>query len=529
MAEASLQNKLDEVAGMLRRGAVDSARVALNELNAEFPGQPEVLRQLAIACLRSGRNDAAERHMREVVRLNPESPMSASDLAHVLLTLERADEALDLLLPHAPAVAHRPGNPESAIFHFNLARAYKSLSRAGEAAESLRITLDIQPGHPAALVMMGDLQKALGDTDAAAGHYREAMRRYPADGSAWWSLSNLKSMDFTGCEFEDLKKQAGASHHGQQRIFFEFALARAYEQREDPDNAFVHYQRGNLEKRKQESWDREGFSRWMGSLRSAMSELKPAPRGASLSSPRPVFLLSLPRSGSTLTEQILAAHSQVTAAGELPWIPRILADESRKRRERNQEAGLTSWAPGLTPQEWAELGADYLRHCQSWYRDTPVFTDKLPGNIPYAGVILAMLPDALIVNIRRDAMDVCWSCYRQLFMSGAGFAYDLEDLAGYWKEHRRHLEFWQEKAPDRILNLDYEALVRQPEKEIRRLLEFLDLPFEPACLRSHESDRTVNTPSASQVRQPINTSGVGHWKKYERHLGGLVAALQASD
>jgi len=338
-------------------------------------------------------------------------------------------------------------------------------------------------------------------------------------------LSNLKSGGFSDDEFEKLKQHAAVSRKGEQKVFFDFALAKAYEQRGDADRAFAYYQSGNREKRSLEPWDRQGFSQWMKSLRSAMGEVKLAPRQDVLPTPRPVFLVSLPRSGSTLTEQVLAAHSQVTAAGELPWIPRILADESSARRRNKQESGLSRWAPALSEREWQALGEQYLRHCQPWYRDTPVFTDKLPGNIPYVGVILAMLPNALIVNIRRNAMDVCWSCYRQLFVSGAEFAYDLDDLAAYWQEQQRHMDFWYKRAPDRILNLDYEALVRRPEPEIRRLLDFLDLPFEAACLNSHEAERAINTPSASQVRQAINTRGIDHWRKYEKHLGGLARAL----
>lgn len=511
---------------MLRAGAVAPALELLKRMEQAHPQSPDVMRMLGVAHLQAGRPDLAEPFFRAVLQAKQGSAMAASDLAHVLMVLDRAEEALDTLLPQVPLMRKTDAGPDAATFHFNLGRAFKMLGRSSEAAQPLRQTLAFQPGHYAALVMLGDVEKALGKNETAAEYYRKAMQMRPNDGAAWWALSNLKTSDFTDTEFAELQKLAATVEGGEQKVFFDFALARGFEQRKDRDRAFACYRSGNLEKRRLEPWDRTGFSRWMASIRDSMGKMELPPRRRTLGHSRPVFLVSLPRSGSTLTEQVLAAHSQVTAAGELPWIPKIMAEESDSRRQKGQAAGLTHWATVLNEQEWRELGNRYLQHCRNWHQDTRVFTDKLPGNIPYVGVILAMLPDALIVNIRRDAMDVCWSCYRQLFISGAGFAYDLDDLAAYWKEHEQHMAFWREKAPDRILNLDYEALVQKPEEQIRRLLAFLELPFEPACLKSHETERAVNTPSAAQVREAINTRGIGHWRKYEGHLDGLMRAIE---
>jgi hypothetical protein len=195
-------------------------------------------------------------------------------------------------------------------------------------------------------------------------------------------------------------------------------------------------------------------------------------------------------------------------------------------QSRRAGSSVAAWAAQLDASAWRRLGAEYLELCRPWYRDTPVFTDKLPGNISHVGTILRMLPDALVIHIRRDAMDVCWSCYRQLFIGGAGFANDFRDLAAYWQNQQRHMAHWQQRLPDRVLNLDYEKLVTDPERETRRLLEFVDLPFEAACLEPHTAERAVPTPSALQVRQKIHTKGIGHWQRYAHHLEELADALK---
>jgi hypothetical protein len=201
-------------------------------------------------------------------------------------------------------------------------------------------------------------------------------------------------------------------------------------------------------------------------------------------------------------------------------LPQIIAAESKTRK-----TGIADWAGRLKDREWFELGQAYLDKSSHWHRSTPVFTDKLPANFPHTGAILCMLPDALVVNVRRQPMDVCWSFYRQLFVRGSEFAYDLQDLAAYWKDHERHMAYWGERAPQRVLNLDYESLVQDPEPEIRRLLEFIGLDWEEDCLHFQRAKRAVNTPSAAQVRQAITTRGIEHWRLYEEHLAPLRKAL----
>lgn len=520
-SEREIGQGLRQATALLRSGAVEEALELLARLDREHPGREEIMRTRGIVLARQGRTSEAEPLLRELAERAPDSPDAAGDHAQVLLALNRGEEAVERLVAVRQARPDTPLAELGPVFAFNLGMACKAAGRPAEAVEPLREVLRHKPDQYAALIALGDVCKALGKIDEAGVHYREAIQVQPDIGTAWWSLSNLKSGGFTDEEANELAQRAAApGRESNQQVYFEFALATALDARGRTAEAFRHYTAGNRLKQQQSPWDRDRFSRWLDELRNAMADVPLPQRPDTFGAPRPVFIVSLPRSGSTLTEQILAAHSGVTAAGELPWLPQIVAEESRRR-----EAGVTEWAGGLDADGWQRLGQAYLDRCRRWHEDTPVFTDKLPGNLPYIGVMLAMQPDALVVGVRRDPMDVCWSCYRQLFISGSEFAYDLEDLAAYWKDADRHLEHWRQRAPDRVHVVDYESLAAGPERETRALLDFLGLPFEEACLRPQDADRAVTTASAAQVRQAIHSGGVGHWERYRDHLGVLREAF----
>jgi len=520
-----LKKSLQQAVELLRARATGPALSLLVKLESQWPDEPDLLRLLGIVLSRLGRDEEAEPRLRKVAALLPESRDAASDHANVLLNLGRADEALALMLPFAPGTSEKIASSASdATFQFNLGRAFKASGDPASSLKHFEACLRAQPRHYGALVSIGDALKALGHLEESARRFREAIAAQPGDATAWWSLANLKSGRFTDAEFEQLQVLGREGSNAEQQIYWEFALAQACDERERREEAFGHYQSGNRLKRTVEPWDRKEFRDWLRRLQAGMASTPVPARPATWGKPRPVFLVGLPRSGSTLTEQILSAHSDVSAAGELPWVPRLIAAESNRRR-----SGLDAWASMQSEREWAAMGEAYLAHTRPSHRGKAVFTDKLPGNFPYVGAILAMLPDALVINVQRSAPDVCWSCYRQLFISGAGFAYDLRDLAAYWHDHRCFMGEWQQRAPGRVLSVQYESLVREPEREIRQLLAFLDLPFEEACLRSHESQRAVSTPSAAQVRQAINAGGIGHWRRYEPFLGELVEALAAEE
>jgi tetratricopeptide (TPR) repeat protein len=505
--------RLDEARNLLSMGQPAVAESLLRRLLSDDPDNQPALRLAGMICHRMRRLDEAAATFRHRLTLAPGSPEARNDLANVLLDLGRNDEVLELLDKRLAV------NAGEAALWFNRARALKQLGRTEEAIAPLRETISLQADHAGALIMLGDASKAMGHSEQAGDCYRQAIGLQANNGVAWWSLSNLKSGGFSDDEFLQLQQRAPAST-GPQQVYFDFALARAYEDRGDYDRAFPVYERANRLRRKQQPWNADGFSVWLEKLRNSFDKVPAPPRREPPLTPRPVFIVSLPRSGSTLTEQVLAAHPSVTAASELPWIPKILMQESQAL---GMETGR--WAANADAKDWQRLGRDYMQHSAWWHRETPVFTDKLPGNFTHIGASLNMLPDALIVNVRRNARDVCLSCYRQLFIRGQEFSYDLADLASYWKDYDRHMQYWRQRAPERVYDLAYESLVREPETEVRGLLDFLGLEWDERCLRFHEAKRAVNTASAAQVRQGFNTRGIGYWERYAGHHEPLLQAL----
>ena len=518
---SEINQQLKQVAGLFRSGDSARAMSLLTALSKAHPDDVAVLRMLGISLAQQGHFEPAERSLARAAELQETSAMAASDHASALLSLNRFDAALSTLLNRQQFLEDVPSVKDRATFWFNLGRAYKQTGQASEAKQPLLNTLDIQPDHYGALISLGDVYKALGNAVDAARCFRRAIAANPADGTAWWSLSNLKADGFSDAEFEQLKQLQGAGRRPlQQQVMFEFAMASASDQRDLIDKAFRHYRAGNQLARQREPWNPGQFSHWLKTLQNSVDKTPIPDRPQQWTGPRPIFIISLPRSGSTLVEQVLAAHSQVTAASELPWVPQLVAQASAR-----QASGLANWLTTQSGGEWEALGKEYLQKCSHWTQETDVFTDKLPGNLPYIGAILKMLPQALVVGVRRDAMDVCWSCYRQLLMGGSEFLYDMESLAAYWRDFESHMDFWEQRMPDRVTTVQYEQLVSSPETETRRLLDFAGLEFEQACLSPQKAERAVNTASALQVREAIHTRGVGHWKRYEPQLGELKAAL----
>ncbi len=238
----------------------------------------------------------------------------------------------------------------------------------------------------------------------------------------------------------------------------------------------------------------------------------------------PIFILGLPRSGSTLLEQIIASHSHVEGTSELPYLGRLTQGLNRARAEG---ASYPESVRGLTPQKFQALGAEYLAHARMHRRTkAPRFIDKMPNNFPHVGFLSLILPNARIIDARRHPLDACLSCYRQLFAKGQAFTYDLTEIGEYYRQYQRMMDHWAAVLPGRLLTVQYEEVVGDFEKQVRRLLEFCGLGWEKACLKFYESERTVRTPSAEQVRQPIYARSVGHWRHYEAHLDELITVIE---
>lgn len=387
-----------------------------------------------------------------------------------------------------------------------------------EAVPILRRAVQEEPRHGPARTMLATILSSDGRVAEAEAEYRAIIdQKLVGSGSAWWGLAELKPIPLKDADIATMQRQltaAGMVDHEQAMI--RFALAIAYEHRNDYARAFAEMQKAHAIMRKTEKYDAEQFSNNLSAI------LKAFPGGGAESGvaqgDEVIFIASLPRSGSTLTEQILASHSKVEGGTELPDLTQVIMDES----DRVQQSFL-QWGATHTAQQWQKLGQEYLKRTARWRASRPISTDKGPSNWQYIGAILAMLPNAKIVIARRDPLETCLGCYRYMVWQHP-FAHDFASLARHWHEFDRAVAHWKKVYPGRIREQIYENLIADPEKQIRELLDFCKLPFEEACLNFHQTKRRVSTPSASQVREPLRND-TARAAKYGALLDPLRAAL----
>ena len=370
---------------------------------------------------------------------------------------------------------------------------YEDALQAAEAA------LRLQPSSPAALLQRSRCNKALGHAEAAAADCRTLIAAGQETARAWFSLVDLKTVPLTEAELRQLEAatvRAGVSAADRQML--DFALGKALEDAGDFTGALAVFNRANDAVRAAAPWDSAAFARRVDDIRSAFANgpvAQAEPQGREV-----IFIVGLPRSGSTLIEQVLAAHPDVEGASELPYLHQVIDAESRRRGRP-----FPAWVGQATAQDWTRLGQHYLRLSARWRLHKPTATDKLPDNWLYVGAIRAMLPEARIIDCRRDPLETCWSCYKQLFGPGlANFSYGFGSLAQYWQACEHLGDLWAGRHPQHVRIQGYEALVREPELQIRALLAFCGLPFDSACLSFQSVRRAIRTPSALQVRQPMN-------------------------
>ena len=471
----------------------DTAAGALRQARSIAPTHPEILRIEAVLEYRRGRLAEATALLKQVLAAWPDDAMALGNIGSIYADSGRTAEAL-LTLNRACQVA-----PEQAGAWFNLGKVLDAQAYVAEAEKALVNALERAPRHlPARIAHAGTLA-TLGRTDEAAAEYRLAIAQEPRSVQAWLGLVNLKTIRLDDAETAALERlHADTRLADNERTVAGFALGKVLEDAGRHADAYAVLASANAMRRRAAPWDATQFSQQIDAIAAAFASDAPPPLDASLGAPV-IFVVSLPRSGSTLVEQILAAHPDVEGASELPDLETVILEESLKRRRRFPE-----WVADATPEDWQRLGKRYLERTARWRKQRPRFTDKMPDNWLLVGAALRMLPNARVVNVRRDAVETCWSCFKQLFASGRhGYSYDLADLAETWRDYDRLSQFWSERFPERVREQSYEKLVADPEGEARALLAFCELAFDPAVLRFHEAGRSVRTASAAQVREPL--------------------------
>ena len=493
-----------------QRGA--DAEALLRAVLAQAPRHAEALRLLAIALRLQGRNAEALDCARHAAAQRPDDALiqnglataldASGDAAAAIAAFRRACE----LAPHAAELWANLGKTLGDRGHFE--EALPVLERALALGE-----------HRTTRLRLAYALRVLGRTDAAAAEYRRLLARDAADGAAWLGLASLKTRAFTPQDVGAMRSAlASARLSDDDRISTGFALAKAEEDQGDYAAAFATLATANALTRRIRPWNAREFSAHVDAVLAAFATPPAgAPNGQG---DEVVFIVSMPRAGSSLTEQILASHPRIEGAGELDDLTAVITLESQRRG-----VAFPQWVAAATAQDWQRLGAEYLERTRRWRKAGMRFTDKLPGNWSRAGAALAMLPGARVIDCRRDAVESCLSCYRQLFSEGAQpFSYDLGDIAAYWHDYDRSCRQWQRQYPQRWRTQSYEALLAAPQQQIEQLLEFCGVPFDAACLRHTETARSVRTASASQVREPLMRD-TARAAKYGALLDPLRAAL----
>ena len=495
----------------LDAGRIDQASRYLASVTAAHPDHPEVLRMLAGIQGMQGQHQESVRTMRRALAQRPDDPAYHNTLGTLLGQAGEYDAAITALR-HTCEL-----QPDMAIAWYNLGVMLVRSVRNEDALYALQQAVALDPHHMSARALLADMLRMRGETEQAETEYRRVISEQSWAGMAWWGLADLRTQCLVESDIQKMQQALREPRASDDDLMaIGFALARAYDEAGQYAESLEALASANAIAHRRRTWDRRGYSTAISSLNAAFT---PPPAGA----PRGlgeevVFIVGLPRSGSTLVEQILASHSMVNGAGELPDLPQVLAEESRRRGQH-----FPRWVNAMQPADWERLGQRYLERTAYWRKTRQRSTDKLPGNWIYLGAIRAMLPGAHIIGCQRDPLETCFSCYRQR-LDNNEYTRNFDDLASFWRDCERSLRHWHNLHPSKVLIHDYEAMLAEPTARIRELLEFCNLPFEEACLRFHENTREVRSPSATQVRQPL-TANTARTDRYGALLDPLRTAL----
>ena len=547
------------------------------------PGDPALLRLAAAGLRRTGKADEAQQLEQQAVRASTRSPehreaaraIAAGDkdkAARLLESLIAADEtdvvalvmlgsqlsagrryrqAEELLVratqaapddgPARLALAehlHRARRPAEALAQLDRlatdapnvlslrAQILRDLGRQEEEVKVLERLAAVDPGTQNHGLRLGHALRTLGRADEAIAAYRAVLAATPNEGAAWWSLANLKTVTFTDRDVALMEQGAARSDTPlNSRFQLQFALGKAFEDRKQYQRAFRHFEQGNALRLRSAGYKPEAISQWVDGSIALLTPAFYAQRADSgADSADPIFIVGMQRSGSTLVEQILDSHPAIEGTAELRDFPVIIREVGELADRRGVSFGAHLSA--MTADELRAVGEDYLARTRVYRKtDKPFFIDKMPTNWMYAGLIRLVLPKARIIDVRRHPMACCFSNWKQLYGKGLEHSYSMDHMGRYYADYARLMRHLDIVQPGTVHRLIYDRLVEDFEGEVRRLLDYLGLPFDQACLDFHANQRSVRTISAGQVRQPINRRGLDQWKPYEQWLGPLKSAL----
>ena len=493
------------------------AEQALRARLREYPTDITAIRMMAELATRLGRFEDAEKLLHRALQLAPFFQPARELLARNLQRLNRHAEALT---ETEALLALAPGHPSYQMLKASL------LVKVGDQEGARRVyesVLAVYPKQATAWMSLGHVLKTLGHQKEGIDAYRRAIAERSTLGEAWWSLANLKTVEFSADDVAQMEHALAACQSDEDRLHLHFALGKAREDAHEYEKACAHWSAGNATRRKSLPYDADDTQRACEqSMRFYTAERLAGRNGCS--SADPIFVVGLPRSGSTLIEQILASHSLVEGTMELPDLMAIesrLAAQAAKAGKPYPEA-----LAALDDNALRLLGEEYLERTRIHRRlGRPFFIDKMPNNWLHVGLIRMILPNARIIDARRHPVGCCLSAWKQHFARGQAFSYNLTDLGRYYRDYVTLMAHFDRVSPGAVHRVIYEDMVANTETEVRRLLDYLGLPFEESCLNFWQNDRAVRTASSEQVRRPIFTDAVDHWRHFEPWLKPLIDAL----
>ncbi len=512
--------ELVEAIKLLHEGKIAKSERIVRELLKRFPADVTAIRVFADIAFKLRQYKDAGHLLERCLQLAPDFHVARHSYTLVLMRLQQPEAALK---EAETLLALEPGNPNFLTLKGSI------LIRIGDQEGAIKIfekVLKDYPNQARAQMSYGHTLKTVGRLDESIEAYRKCIRLSPEVGEAYWSLANLKTFRFSDDDIENMRKQVTAEGgDADDQSHLAFALGSALEGRGEFDESFKFYRRGNairsVEHKHNPKINALEAVRQVRALDKPFFEQR---KGWGCQAPDPIFIVGLPRAGSTLLEQILASHSQVEGTSELQdiiVISRKLAEKSRQNPAGRYPENLA----GMTEEQFRELGEGYLASTRIQRSDTPFFIDKMPNNFRHIGLIHLILPNAKIIDARRHPMGGCFSGFKQLFANGQTFTYSLEYVGKYYRDYVRLMDHWDAVLPGRVHRVQYEEMVGDTETQIRALLDYCNLDFEEQCLRFYETDRAVRTPSSEQVRKPIYKEGLEQWRNFEPHLDPLKNAL----
>jgi tetratricopeptide (TPR) repeat protein len=542
-----LPAQIVEAGSLFSDGEPDSAERIIRAYLRTSGTHVEALRLLGRIAHQRHALDDAEGLLEEALRLAPTYRAARADYARVLIDGRKALQAREEI---ASLLKLEPDNRDYLSLH---ATMFAGLGEHERAITLYRDLIAAAPSWPHLQLLLGNSLKAVGRQRDAIQSYRAAVAARPSFGDAYWSLANLKTYRFTSEEIQCMRaEEAAPATHLADRYHLCFSLGKAFEDRGEYAESWGYYERGNGLKQSQSRYDpllTETNTREQ--IEVCTTELFAAHAGAGVPDPAPIFVVGLPRAGSTLIEQVLASHSQVEGTQELPDIEHI----ARELQGREPDAYYPRYPAVLAelgPEDLRRLAEKYISGTRAFRKGQPTigppnkgqgqpnmrkpamdqpnmgqpfFIDKMPNNFRHIGLIHLMLPKAKIIDVRREPMACCFSNLKQLFASGQEFTYSIESIARYYRSYLELMRHWDRVLPGRVLRLCYEDVVEDVEANVRRVMQFCELEFEQGCLEFYKSARSVSTASSEQVRQPIFRTGLSQWRHYETWLGPLKEAL----